>query len=58
MARIHYDLQTRKTQNLLNEQFNETTTVVDLDFTEFTYKEVKNVQGMDRQTLIGKINVL
>ena len=61
MARIHYDLQTRNDPFLidaiekLNEmKLNRTTVVIGLDFTEFTYKEVRNIRGMDHQALIGK----
>ena len=50
MERIHYDLQTTKNQLKGND-----TVAIILDFSEFTYKEVKNLQGMDLQTLIGKV---
>ena len=49
LERINYDVQTAEAQ----EEWNDTT--VALDFTEFTYKEVKNVRGMDIQALIGTI---
>ena len=57
MARIHYDLQTRKNPInlfLIDASWNKTTVVIGLDFTEFTYKEVRNIRGMDHQALIGK----
>ena len=53
MERVHYDLSTANAHNQLND-----TTLIALDFTEFTYKEVRNVQGMDDQTLIGKVPLL
>ena len=59
MERINYDLQTFQKNSYSDVHFsgNETTVSVLLDFTEFTYKEVRNVRGMDDQTLIGNIHL-
>ena len=59
MERINYDVLTSK-ENLPNDTSlrNKTTVSIWLDFTEFTYREVRNVRGMDGQTLIGNIYLL
>ena len=59
MERINYDVLTSK-ENYLTHVYdtflrNDTTVSILFDFTEFTYKEVRNVRGMDEQTLIGNI---
>ena len=50
LERIHYDVHTTET----HADWNDTTVNVILDFAEYTYKEVKNIRGMDAQALIGK----
>ena len=54
---IRTDVKDAKTPDfwIEDEPWMNTSVGLILDFTEFTYKEVRSVRGMDAQALIGKL---
>ena len=60
LERVRYDVKDVETPDVWIKMWPwmNTSVGVNLDFADFTYKEVKSVRGMDVQALIGKLSLL